>query len=86
MWKKGAVNDEGYFELTSAHSQELLLTATSAKLLETKGKTLSTLTTSKIHLKRTNCFIPTSTFIWLQIKTFTFWNDLFHAIIITISK
>ena len=39
LWIKGEVNDEGYFKLTSAYSQELLLTATSAKLLETKGKT-----------------------------------------------
>ena len=51
MWKKGAVNDEGYFKLTSAYSQELLLTATSAKLLEIKGKTLSTLTGKKIYKK-----------------------------------
>ena len=51
MWKKGAVNDEGYFKLTSAYSQELLLTATSAKLLEIKGKTLSTFTGKKIYKK-----------------------------------
>ena len=83
---KGA-DDEGYFKLTSVYSQELLLTATSAKLLEIKGKTLSTLlSTEKKCLERINCFIPTSTSIWLQIKNFAFRNDLFRAIIITILK
>ena len=73
MWKKGAANDEGYFKLTSAYSQELLLTATSAKLLEVKGKTLSTLTGKKIY-KKNKCLhyssLPTSTCIWLQVKIF----------------
>ena len=85
MWKKGAVNDEGYFKLTSAYSQELLLTATSAKLLEIKGKTLSTLTGKKIY-KKNKClhysvlFVPTSTCIWLQVKIFfALLNDLFHV-------
>lgn len=60
MWKKGAANDEGYFKLTSAYSQELLLTATSAKLLEVKGKTLSTLKRKKLppYLASNQAFIP----------------------------